>query len=80
MIKQIETIPGTSNSDRLYVNTGFMLFFDDKYINKKIKKCKKADVEPTKLREAVLKIVRESNRYQTMKGNSMQYDTETHTY
>lgn len=65
-MKQLETIPSTGSGDRLYVNTSFTVFFSDKYIKKRIKKCKKLEI--SKLREEVLKILRESDRHQTMKG------------
>lgn len=68
-MKPLETIPSVASSDRFYVNTAFIIFFPDKYIHKKIKKCKKREVDSTKLREEVLKILRESNRHQTMKGD-----------
>lgn len=64
----VETIPGCASSDRLYVNSSFRLFFSDKYINKKIKKCSKNGTGVSTLREGVLKMIRESDRHQTLKG------------
>lgn len=69
-MKQMGTIPTNGIGDRLYVNQSFATFFSDKYINKKIKKCMKRGIDAGKLREEVLKILRESDRHQTIKGES----------
>lgn len=79
-MQQLETTPGIASSDRAHVNNAFVLFFGDKFMKKKIKKCKKNGVELSKLRETVLKILRESNNYQIMKGESMLEDNKINTY
>lgn len=74
-MKELETIPGSASRDRFYVNSSFVIFFPDKYINKKIKKCLKREVPPPKLREEILTILRESDRHQIMKGEFQRENT-----
>lgn len=69
--KILDTIPRTPSFDRTFVNTSFSMFFTEKYLNKKIKKCHKNEVDDSKLRVEVLKILRDSERHQTMRGKTV---------
>lgn len=60
LAKRLEIIPSKESSDRKFVNESFDLFFSDKYIEKQIRNgCAK---------EQLLTQFRDSNRYETMKG------------
>lgn len=60
MARHIETVSGDEASDREYINQHFFIVFPEKYIRKQVKKGLR--------REEILSKFRDSNRYETMKG------------
>lgn len=60
MARQLEMVPQKEASDRNYINTQFFMFFSEKYVRKQVKRGLS--------RKEVLSKLRDSNRYETMKG------------
>lgn len=65
LIKQLETISGHPESDRDYINSISFMFFSEKYLRKQVKKGLS--------REEVLAKLRDSKRYDIIKGLSRYY-------